>query len=125
MANRNKCSFDACDNESASGRHIKGLPVCRACYQSAWGQAKGMGVALSTLDFVDINPCIHQIPAREYQCPRLGCNKTIPADATTNVRRRIGNDVMCRACYQATWEYAQANGLGMETAWKHLKAKKK
>ncbi len=104
-------------------RHIGGTEICRQCYQHYWEQARKTGRSMIEILQSSTGPRCRRIPKRRSVCARLGCLTELPARATNQKRRRVGRRIICRNCYQATWELAKKLGLSIIEAWAILPEK--
>lgn len=120
------CSRPTSKKTGHSARRIRGLSLCRGCYQYVWEQAKAQKVpAEDWSEFMEklSGPKIHATLI-EMRCPGPGCGIVL---SEGSARRFIGRDAKsagiaaCKACYQRAWEYQQVHSsLTLEEAWRQM-----
>lgn len=122
------CGAPWCNNPTAKAqgkdaRRIKGIEVCRPCYQYVWSVSKEIGRPLEELFPDNITPPKRPLPRVRAVCPREECGKILEENADARHRRCIGLLHVCNGCYQEAWEFSKKHSLSLDEAWKQLKPK--
>lgn len=122
------CGIPGCTNLTAratgrGARSIKGIELCRGCYQRIWELAKETGKSTKEIFREGIAPPHHALPRIATICAREGCNVELPKNASRNVRRTIGLLHVCRPCYQFAWQHSVRDRMSIEDAFQQMKPK--
>jgi hypothetical protein len=127
-----KCGAPWCSNElfeSKHGKpgnisHVDGVAICRTCYVYVDYEAKRLGVSIQSLSVYTMKvPRRYPKRTKASRCPRKGCDVLLPAKVNGQKFKRIGQEQVCRSCYQAAWRVAKALHISMEEALKGLPPK--
>lgn len=112
------CTNPASESDSASGRWIGDILVCRACYEYVWEHTP---VMFPLREAIKRLPGPHRaLLAIDILCQRLGCERRLRRG---QYRRRIGLNHVCRPCYQTAWAIAKDKGISIEEAFNQLSPK--
>lgn len=109
-------------NSGAANRPIADIFLCRPCYQYVWEKAKVQGRSMVEV-FPTLPPPREPLSATDMVCERKDCGKILVAGSRNEHHRRIGLHHVCRACYQAVWEFSQQYSISMEEALAQVPSK--
>lgn len=109
--------FFGCDRPTAraSGkarRRIGSLEFCDRCYKYIAAWCKKNQLPIDEESVTKVPQPIKRLTDVNALCPRPGCGKELPMGMHANSKRVIGDQFVCKACYQAAWDKLQELQIG-------------